>query len=69
MEEPWVCPGMDGQIAYKASDTEYNEYDQRLTEQFNHGLDNEVMIGGILGELTEFSLVWWTDKKTRELEA
>ena len=36
----------------KASDCEYHEYDQRLIEQFIHWLDNEVMEGEILRELT-----------------
>ena len=36
----------------KTADCEYHEYDRRLTEQFITGLDNEVMIGEIIWELT-----------------
>ena len=41
-----------GKLHNRAADCEYLEYDQRLTEKFIHGLDNEVMIGEILRDLT-----------------
>ena len=41
-----------GRLHTEAADCEYHEYNQRLTEQFTYGLDDEVMIGEILRELT-----------------
>ena len=35
----------------KASDSEYHEYSQRLTEQFINGLEDEAIIGEIFREL------------------
>ena len=37
-----------GILHTKASECEYHEYNQRLKEQFIHGIDDEVMIGEIL---------------------
>ena len=37
-----------GRLQTKAADSDYNEYDRRVTEQFIHGLDDEIMISGIL---------------------
>ena len=39
-----------GKFHTKAADCEYNEYDQRLREQYIHGLDNELMTVGMLLE-------------------
>ena len=43
---------MDWQIAFQASDNEYHAYNQRLKEKFIHNLDDEAIIGDMLGKLT-----------------
>ena len=39
-----------GRLCTKAADYEDHECNQRLTEQFIHGLDDEVKIGKVLRE-------------------
>ena len=40
-----------GRLHIKGKDCEYHVYDSRLTENFIHRLDDEVMIGKILRDL------------------
>ena len=58
-----------GRLHTKAADCEYHEYDRWLTEQFIHGLDDEVMIGEIVrvlmalkdtNEVTRNHILMWT---------
>ena len=53
-----------GRLCTNVADCEYHECNQRLTEQFIHRLDERVMIGEILRELSVLK-----DIKAQRVEA